>query len=82
MKRIYKKLGVNIISGTNYKEDDDMDAQRAQEIATSPVMEKVTYNGLQVYIQHVDENNGTARIYALKDPQKEQEVPISSLIEH
>lgn len=59
-----------------------MDAQRAQEIASSPVMEKVTYNGKQIYIQHVDENNGTARIYTLKDPQNEQEVPLSSLIEH
>ena len=37
-----------------------MNAQRAQEIAASAEMEKVTYNGAQIYIQHVDENNGTA----------------------
>lgn len=59
-----------------------MIAQRAQEIAESPVMETVTYNGVQVYIQHVDENNGTARIYDLNNPQNEQEVPLSSLKEH
>ena len=36
---------------------------------------------LQIYIQHVDENNGTARIYELDNPQIEQEVPLSSLKE-
>ena len=59
-----------------------MNAQRAQEIAESPDMEAVTYNGVQVYIQHVDENNGTARVYDLNNPQNEQEVPLSSLKEH
>lgn len=58
-----------------------MNAQRAQEIAASAEMEKVTYNGAQIYIQHVDENNGTARIYELNNPQNEQEVPLSSLKE-
>lgn len=58
-----------------------MNAQRAQEIAASAEMEKVTYNGSQIYIQHVDENNGTARIYELDNPQIEQEVPLSSLKE-
>lgn len=58
-----------------------MDIQRAQEIAASPIMETVTYNGNQIYIQHVDEKNETARIYELKNPQNEQEVPLSSLKE-
>ncbi|MDI7741048.1 small acid-soluble spore protein H [Lysinibacillus fusiformis] len=59
-----------------------MNAQRAQEISESPVIANVLYNGEKVYIQHVDENKGTARIYPLDDPQKEQEVPLSNLMEH
>lgn len=59
-----------------------MNVQRAQEIAASPVMENVTYNGVSIYIQHVDENNGKARIFSLDDPQKEYEVSLSDLIIH
>ena len=58
-----------------------MNTQRAQEIASSADMAKVTYNGAAIYIQHVDENNETARIYYLDEPQNEHEVPISSLKE-
>ncbi|MFT4416596.1 small acid-soluble spore protein H [Fredinandcohnia humi] len=58
-----------------------MNAQRAQEIASSPEQINVTYNGVQVYIQRVDENNETARIFPLDSPQQEQEVPLSSLEE-
>ena len=56
--------------------------QRAQEIAASPVMANVTYNEVPIYIQNVDENNETARIYPLAEPKKEQDVPLSNLIEH
>lgn len=59
-----------------------MNKQRAQEIAASPVMANVTYNGMQIYIQNVDETNETARIYPLNEPNNEQEVPVSSLMEH
>ncbi|MEH6890261.1 small acid-soluble spore protein H [Bacillus sp. JJ864] len=59
-----------------------MNTQRAQEIAASPVMANVTYNGVQIYIQNVDETNETARIYSLNEPNNEQEVSVSSLIEH
>ncbi|PGZ95448.1 small acid-soluble spore protein H [Bacillus pseudomycoides] len=59
-----------------------MNKQRAQEIAASPVMANVTYNGVQIYIQNVDENNETARVYPLNQPSNEQEVPVSSLTEH
>lgn len=59
-----------------------MNTQRASEIAESPVMCHVTFNGTPVYIQHVDENNETARIYPLGEPQNEQEVPVNQLIEH
>lgn len=59
-----------------------MNVQRAQEISESPVIAKVLYNGERVYIQHVDADNGTARIYPLDDPQKEQDVPLAHLMEH
>ncbi|MNZ96163.1 Small, acid-soluble spore protein H [compost metagenome] len=58
-----------------------MNIQRAQEIAASPVMENVEYNGTQIYIQHVDEENETARIYPIDQPDQEQEVPVRSLYE-
>ncbi|WP_332696252.1 H-type small acid-soluble spore protein [Halalkalibacter lacteus] len=56
--------------------------QRAQEIATSPVMANVTYNQDPVYIQSVSEEHETARIFPLSNPQDEKEVNLSSLIEH
>ena len=59
-----------------------MNKQRAQEIASSPIMANVSYEGVSIYIQHVDENNGMARIYPLDSPENEQEVPLNSLIEH
>ncbi|AKG34111.1 small acid-soluble spore protein H [Paenibacillus durus] len=58
-----------------------MNTQRAQEIAASPIMENVTYEGTPIYIQHVDENTGMARIYPLNQPENEQTVPVRSLIE-
>ncbi len=58
-----------------------MNNQRAQEIADSPTMVDVTYNGTPIYIQHVDEKNETARIYPLDNPENEQSVPLSSLVE-
>lgn len=59
-----------------------MDKRRAQEIASSPEMVKVTYRENPIYIQHVDEQTETARIYPLDQPENEQEVPLSSLTEH
>ncbi|GLI08167.1 small, acid-soluble spore protein H [Paenibacillus tyrfis] len=58
-----------------------MNKQRAQEIAASPVMANVTYEGVPIYIQHVDEERESARIYPLDQPEQEQEVPLNSLIE-
>ena len=58
-----------------------MNTQRAQEITESADMVKVTYNGAPVYIQHVDQQNETARVYPLDDPQAEKEVPVSQLQE-
>lgn len=38
-----------------------MNTQRAQEIVESPVMVDVTYNGKQIYIQHVDQQNDLSK---------------------
>ncbi|MBO8170896.1 MAG: small acid-soluble spore protein H [Bacillaceae bacterium] len=59
-----------------------MNTLRAKAISESPVMAHVTYNGIPIYIQHIDEKNETARIYPLDQPENEQEVPVASLIEH
>lgn len=53
---------------------------RAAEIAQSPDMKCVWYNGKQVYIQQVNENN-TARIFPLDDPQNEMDVQLTNLYE-
>lgn len=58
-----------------------MNIQRAQQIASSPVMANVLCDGTPVYIQHVNEQNETARIYALSHPEEEREVPLYTLTE-
>ena len=58
-----------------------MNKQRAIEISNSPVMANVTYDGVPIYIQHVDEKNETARIYPLNQPENETEISLNSLKE-
>ncbi|MGZ9584331.1 small acid-soluble spore protein H [Paenibacillus marinisediminis] len=58
-----------------------MNIQRAQEIASSPVMATVLCDGKPIYIQHVNKQNETARVYALNNPEEEWEVPLNSLSE-
>lgn len=58
-----------------------MNPQRAQEIAFSPTMSDVTYNGENVYIEHVDQDNGIATIHFLDEPNNKQSVSIRSLDE-
>ncbi|MEC0370717.1 H-type small acid-soluble spore protein [Paenibacillus chibensis] len=58
-----------------------MNVQRAQEIASSPVMANVLCDGIPIYIQHVNEQSETVRIYALNKPEEEREVPLYSLTE-
>ncbi|MCP3026388.1 H-type small acid-soluble spore protein [Halobacillus sp. A5] len=58
-----------------------MNSQRAQEIASSSVMAHVTYNNAPIYIQHVNEENETARIYSMQNPENELEVSLAELIE-
>jgi small acid-soluble spore protein H (minor) len=59
-----------------------MNKQRAKEIAASPILANVTYNEVPIYIQNVNENDETARIYPLDEPENEQNVPLTHLIEH
>jgi small acid-soluble spore protein H (minor) len=58
-----------------------MNKQRAKEIASSPIMANVICEGVPIYIQHVDDQNETARIYPLEQPDNEKDVPIDNLIE-
>jgi len=59
-----------------------VDKRRASDIASSPVMASVTYNGTPVYIENVNEKSGTANIHPLNQPKNSQEVPLTSLVEH
>lgn len=59
-----------------------MNAQRAQEIASSTIMANVIYNGQLIYIEHVDEQNGTATIHPLDERNNKQSVSVTSLKEH
>lgn len=58
-----------------------MDIRRAKEISTFPETLHVTLNGTPIYIQHVDEQNETARVFPLEDPENEQVVSVNSLKE-
>lgn len=58
-----------------------MNKTRIQEIASSPVMAEVTYNGIAVYIESVDAINHTASIHFMENPETKQEVPIEVLRE-
>jgi small acid-soluble spore protein H (minor) len=58
-----------------------MNGQRAQEIASSPDMVNVTYNGTRMYIEHVDEQKGIATIHPLDDPNNKQSISVTSLEE-
>jgi small acid-soluble spore protein H (minor) len=59
-----------------------MDKKRAKEIAASSIMAQVTYKGTPVYIENVNETNGTAYIRNLHQPDYKQEVLLTNLIEH
>jgi small acid-soluble spore protein H (minor) len=59
-----------------------MDSRRASEIASSPVMANVTFNGTQVYIESVNGGRGTANIHLINQPNSSMEVPLGNLMEH
>lgn len=58
-----------------------MDKKRAKEIAASPVMANVKYNGTPIYIEAVNDSSGTATIHPLDKPNSIQEVPLNNLQE-
>ncbi|HYF81715.1 MAG TPA: H-type small acid-soluble spore protein [Clostridia bacterium] len=58
-----------------------MDQKRARDIASSPNMINVTYNGTPIYIESVNENSDTANIHTLNQPENKQEVPLTNLKE-
>lgn len=58
-----------------------MDAKRAQEIASSPAMSNVTFNGGKVYIEHVDQKAGKATVHPLDNPENKQSVSVNDLME-
>lgn len=59
-----------------------MNNQRAKEIASSPVMANVTFNGARIYIESVNSNNDTAMIHFLNQSANKKEVSLNSLTEH
>lgn len=59
-----------------------MKTERATEIASSPDMANVTYNGSPAYIEKVNEINHTAYIHLLSEPKDQIKVPVTSLFEH
>lgn len=59
-----------------------MKNKRAKEIVDSPDMIKVTYNGIPVYIEDVNEDNNIAKIRFLDTSNKIDEVSITNLEEH
>src|SRR5690625_3453874 len=63
------------------KEVSGLDRHRAEQIAQSPDMKHVTYNGQQVYIQHVHEQSTSARIFPLDQPKNEFDVHLENLTE-
>jgi len=58
-----------------------MDAKKAQEIASSPEMTNVSYNGEKVYIEHVDQEAGKATVHPLDQPDNKQSVSVNDLME-
>lgn len=58
-----------------------MNIQRAKELSVSAEQANVSFQGMPVMIQHADESNETARIYEVKNPERELTVPVNSLEE-
>jgi small acid-soluble spore protein H (minor) len=59
-----------------------LEIKRAKEIAASPLMANVTYNGSKVYIENVNELNNSANIHYLNQPYDQQEISLNKLKEH
>lgn len=62
--------------------NDYMDPERAKQIAVSPVMANVTYEGNPIYIESVNESQMTADIHFLNMPDNKKQIPLKALVEH
>lgn len=58
-----------------------MDNRRAKAIVSSPDMVNVTYNSKPVYMERVNDTDGTCTIHYLDQPEKKAIVPLSGLTE-
>ena len=58
-----------------------MNISRAQQIVESSKEFLVTYKDIPVWIQNIDENAETARVYTADEPDKEMVIPIRNLEE-
>lgn len=58
-----------------------MNVARAKEILNSPEEIVVHYQGEPVWIQQVDEKEGTARVYKKSNPEQEETVSVAELRE-
>lgn len=59
-----------------------MDPERAKQIAMSPIMANVTYEGRPIYIENVNESSMTADIHFLNNPENRRQIPLADLVEH
>lgn len=58
-----------------------MDVNRAQQIVNSPNEIEVMYNGNSIWIEHVNENESTARVHKRENPDTEMTVQVQDLVE-
>lgn len=58
-----------------------MNIQRIKEIIQSDAMIQVSYNGIPVYIEEIDEQNNTAKVFPLDNMKHVQFVDIDGLHE-
>jgi small acid-soluble spore protein H (minor) len=58
-----------------------MNERRALEIADSPEMIEVRYDGRPIYIEEVNTSKNTASIHFLNQPHYSQEVSLTQLVE-
>lgn len=58
-----------------------MDIGRAKQIVESPDEIKVLFQGTPVWIQNLDENDQTARVYTRENPDNEKTVSVGELTE-
>ncbi|WP_027417854.1 H-type small acid-soluble spore protein [Aneurinibacillus terranovensis] len=58
-----------------------MDIQRAQEIMQAKNIIDVQFQGMSVWIDHIDAQNKTARIHKQDNPQNSQTVSLAELQE-